>query len=256
MSDPSLIPGHLPTSAAEARLQVVQGSRIVGTLGEDLTLGHVSVRCRDSNTMYIKRKGVAGSEIAVEDVFEVQLDDPDCLKVPGMHLEAVIHTEIYRRRPDVGSVIHGHPLYSTALSATDVTLEFLTHDSVLFKDGIGSYDTADLVTTKSNGAAVAESLGNRRATLLRNHGVVFAGEDIRFAVLAAVTLERAIQMQLVARGLGAMTPLSEDKVRALYKRKYQDRFLDEYWGWWLRQVGQEADGPMQAASSNGKGVGE
>lgn len=250
MTEASAVSGRLATSAAEAVEQVVVASRVVGSLGEDLTLGHVSVRHAEDDRVFIKRKGVSGSELTADDVLEIHLDDPAALDVPGMHLEAVIHTEIYRRRPDVGAVIHGHPLYATALSSTTAKLEFLTHDSVLFQDGVGEYkDSAELVTTQQQGQAVADSLGDRRATLLKNHGAVFVGEDIRYAVLAAVTMERALQLQMIAKGLGPLDPLPEEEVRAIYPRKYQDRFLDEYWAWWARQFDRSG---LDGARSNGK----
>ena len=227
-------------------------SRVVGSLGEDLTLGHISVRHAEGDVIFIKRKGVSGSEMTVDDVLEVRLGDPDALRVKGMHLEAVIHTEIYRRRADVGSVIHGHPLYSTAMSATRGKLEFLTHDSVLFKDGIGSYDdSAELVVNQTQGQAVAEALGGRRAALLKNHGAVFVGEDIRYAVLAAVTLERALEIQMVAARLGPLDPLTDEAVAAIYPLKYQDNFLDEYWDWWSRNF---ADNDNTGTISQSQGV--
>jgi len=243
--------GNLPRNAAEAVEQVVIASRVVASLGEDLTLGHVSVRHADDERIFIKRKGVSGSELTTADVLEVRLADPDALRVKGMHLEAVIHTEIYRSRPDVGSVIHIHPPYATALSATRGKLEFLTHDSVLFKDGVGAYEgSAVLVTNQAMGQAVAESLGGRRATLLNNHGAVFAGEDIRWSVLAAVTLERALQLQVIASGLGELDPLPQEEVDAIYPLKYQDRFLSEYWDWWSRKY---ADGGTAGAAHSGEG---
>ena len=56
------------------------------------------------------------------------------------HLESVMHTEVYRARPDVNAVIHGHPTYATALGSVDAPLRMLTHDAVLFVDGIGAFD--------------------------------------------------------------------------------------------------------------------
>ncbi len=235
MASTSAVSGRRAASSVQAAEQVVLASRVMGSLGDDLTLGHVSVRHTDDNRMSIKRKGISSSEVTVADVIEVQLDVADCLDQPQMHLEAIIHTEIYRERPDVGAVIHGHPMYATALSATRARVEFLTHDSVLFKDGIGLYqESADLVTTESQGKAVARSLGDYRATLLKNHGAVLVGEDIRYAVLAAVTLERTLQIQAIANNLGSISPMSAEQVRDIYPRKYQDSFLDEYWDWWAR----------------------
>lgn len=228
------------TPRSTAAEQVALACRIIAAFGhEDLTLGHVSVRPAGDERVYIKRKGVALGEVTVEDVIEIDLNDSDCLSVPGMHLEAAIHVEVYRSRPDVGAVIHSHPPYATALGATATDaphLEFLAHDSVLFEDGLGVYsDSAELITTTQQGRGVAEALGGRRVALLKNHGVVVVGEDIRWAVMAAVTLERAIHLQSLARSLGTIEPLSRNAAEAIFPAKYRDGLLDEYWALWKRR---------------------
>ncbi|MDQ3894182.1 MAG: class II aldolase/adducin family protein, partial [Actinomycetota bacterium] len=158
----------------------------------------------------------------------------------------VLHTEIYKRRADVGAVIHGHPPYATAFAATDATLELLTHDALLFNDGVALFDdTAALITDEEQGRAVARALGRRRALILRNHGVVVADRDIRWAVLSAVTLERAIRLQAVASTLGELRPIASEAAEELHAGKYQERFLDEYWEAWIRKVRRAgADGGM------------
>ncbi|GBE21985.1 decarboxylase NovR [bacterium BMS3Bbin01] len=247
-----MTPGdHGDASRAKVVEQVALACRIIAGFGhEDLTLGHVSIRPTGDDRVYIKRKGVALGEVTSRDVIEIHLDDSACLSAPGMHLEAVIHTEVYARRPDVGAVIHSHPLYATALAATStdsVHLEFLTHDSVLFEDGLGIYaDSAELITTSEQGKEVADALGSRRVALLKNHGVVIVGEDIRWAVMAAVTLERAVQVQSIARSLGSFDPLSRQAASVIFPAKYQDGFLDEYWAWWERRFGlrSSADAPL------------
>jgi L-fuculose-phosphate aldolase len=226
----------------ELRARVAPACRIIALEGYvDLTLGHVSAREPGSRTIWIKRKGPALDEVAPADVIALDLDDPQALASPDYHLESVMHTEVYRVRPDVSSVIHGHPLHSTALGATQSELHILTHDAVLFAEGIGIFDDGpDLVTDAERGAKVAAALGARRAALLKNHGVVIAGEDIRWAVLTAVTLERAVRFQSIARSLGELDPISADDARALLPRKYRDEFMDEYWSAWERRVAHAA----------------
>jgi len=141
----------------------------------------------------------------------VDLSDPQAT----LHLETVLHTEVYKRRPDVGAVVHGHPPYATAFAATDARLELLTHDAILFADGVSVFeDTADLITGEEEGRAVAEALGSRRAVLLRNHGVVIADKDVPWAVLSAVTLERAIRLQSRPSTSGAWAAASAPGSRA------------------------------------------
>ena len=180
----------------ELRQRVATACRVIALEGYvDLTLGHVSARRPGERTVWIKRKGVGLDEVEPSDVIALDIDDEEALDRGDYHLESVMHTEVYRMRPDVGSVIHGHPLYGTALGSTDGRLLMLTHDAALFADGVGDYDDGPaLITDRDHGRRVAEALGTRRAALLRNHGVVIAGQDVRWSVLAAVTLERAIRI--------------------------------------------------------------
>lgn len=219
-------------TAQSVREQIAWACRILALEGyADLTLGHVSARPAGSETVYIKRKGVALDEVEPDDVVDV--DDP----AADLHLETVLHTEIYARRPDVGAVVHSHPLYATAFGATNARLELLTHDAVLFVDGVSVFeDSPELITEREQGCAVAEAIGSRRAVILRNHGVVVADKDVRWAVLGAITLERAIRLQSIASTLGELRPIPRDVAASLFADKYQERFLDEYWEAWIRRA--------------------
>jgi L-fuculose-phosphate aldolase len=219
-------------TAQSVREGVAWACRILALEGyADLTLGHVSARPAGGDTIYIKRKGVALSEVEPDDV--VDLDDP----AADLHLETVLHTEIYARRPDVGAVVHGHPPYATALGATHAGLELLTHDAVLFADGVAFFEESpELITDREQGSAVAEALGSRRALILRNHGVVVADKDVRWAVLSAITLERAVQLQAIASTLGELRPIAGEDAQRMFADKYQERFLDEYWAAWIRRA--------------------
>jgi len=219
-------------TAQSVREQVAWACRILALEGfSDLTLGHVSARPTDDGTVYIKRKGLALDEVGPDDVVEV--DDPSA----ALHLETVIHTEIYALRPDVGAIVHAHPPHLTAFGATTAQLELLTHDAVLFTDGVAYFEeTAELITEREQGRAVAESLGGHRAVVLRNHGVVVADLDVRWAVLSAITLERAVRLQAIATTLGPLRPIPRELAERMRSDKYQDRFLDEYWAAWIRRV--------------------
>ena len=222
----------ISATAQSVREQVAWACRILALEGfSDLTLGHVSARPSGGETVYIKRKGLALDEVSPDDVVEV--DDPSA----ALHLETVLHTEIYARRPDVGAIVHAHPPYVTAFGATTAELELLTHDAVLFADGVAYFEeTPELITEEEQGRAVADALGDRRAVILRNHGVVVADADVRWAVLSAITLERAVRLQAISTTLGELRPIPQDDAERMRADKYQDRFVDEYWASWVRHV--------------------
>ncbi len=218
--------------------EVAWACRILAMLGyEDLTLGHVSARGSDDRTIYIKRKGVALGEVTPADVIAVDLAGDHDGGGNGMHLETVLHTEVYKQRPEVRSVVHGHPLYATAFGATTADFAYLTHDSVLFIKGISVYDGGrELIVDQRQGARVAEALGDGTVLLLRNHGVLIAERDVRWAVLAGALLERAVQMQLLATSLGPLCPIPQPLLEGIHAMKYQDDFPGEYWDAWVREL--------------------
>ena len=231
--------------------QVAWACRILAAHGyEDLTLGHVSARDSEPDAMWIKRKGVSLAEVAPRDVLRTSING-DFQNASDMHLEAVLHTEVYRARPDVRCVVHGHPLHATAFGAAHADLAFISHDAVLFKEGIAALDEVpELIVGKSQGEVVARALGERSALLMRNHGVVVVGKDVPWAVLTALTLERAVQLQATAASLGELRPVPDEAVEPLHEMKYQDAFLSEYWDAWVRELRRDGrDFDMPGAAS-------
>jgi L-fuculose-phosphate aldolase len=217
-------------AAQSVREQIAWACRIIASEGyADLTLGHVSARDAEG-TIWIKRKGVTLDEVELDDV--VTLDDTRVV----LHLETVLHEGVYRARADVGCVIHGHPPYATALGSTAATLLPLTHDGILFADGVGRYDEPDLITEDAQGDAVAAALGDLRGVLMENHGVLVVGKDVPWAVLTAATLERAAQLQSIAASLGELRPIAAALAKELQPVKYRDEFVVEYWDAWQRAI--------------------
>jgi ribulose-5-phosphate 4-epimerase/fuculose-1-phosphate aldolase len=222
--------------AQSLREQVAWACRILAAEGyADLTLGHVSGRGADGE-IWIKRKGVALDEVEADDV--VALEETDAV----LHLETVLHTGVYRARADVGAVVHGHPPHATALGATGAALSLLTHDGILFADGIGRFDDPDLIVDDDQGDRVAAALGTHRAVLMENHGVLAVGKDVPWAVLTAVTLERAARLQSIASTLGELRPIARELAQQLLPVKYRDEFVEEYWAAWQRQVSRGGGG--------------
>jgi L-fuculose-phosphate aldolase len=222
--------------AQSLRDQLAWACRILAAEGyADLTLGHVSARGPEGE-VWIKRKGVALDEVEPDDV--VSLDDTEAV----LHLETVLHTGVYRAREDVGAVVHGHPPHATALGATTAELALLTHDGILFADGVGRFDDPDLIVDDDQGDRVASALGRRRAVLMQNHGVLVVGKDVPWAVLTAITLERAARLQSIASTLGELRPIAPELALQLLPVKYRDEFVDEYWASWQRQVARDGGG--------------
>ena len=117
--------------------------------------------------------------------------------------EFPIHQEIYRARPDVGSVVHYHGLHSTAFTtAGGRTLKPIHATATIFHEGIPVYPDPRLINTRQRGEALAKSLGSRRAVLMRAHGATITGPDLRETVGGAFLFEQNALRAAISAGLG------------------------------------------------------
>lgn len=172
----------------------------------DLTRGHVSIRVPgDPTHFYMKPHSFGFDEITMENMVVCNLAGDKVSGGGRRHSEVFIHSEIYKKRPDVNSVIHAHPTYAVAFSATGQTLAPISQPSVAFADGLPYFTQAiDLVRTQELGAAVADALGAHKAVLMRNHGVAVVGASVDEAVILTIMLENACQIQLAAMAAGGL----------------------------------------------------
>jgi L-fuculose-phosphate aldolase len=225
------------TKEEQLRIQIAWSCRILAMHGHaDMTLGHVSARGADG-LIYIKRKGIGLDEVRPEDVISI---DMDANKVAGegeVHLESSLHAEVYKVRKDVSAIVHSHPMYSTALGASKGKLAMLNHDSLLFYEGISIFEeTAGLVSNAGLGSKVALALGKNKTILLRNHGVLVVGKSVPWMTYTSLTLERAVQIQSIAKSFGEFSTLPEETVHHLFEEKYRDVFTESYWHYLIRKV--------------------
>jgi len=204
----------------EARQKIIDAGLILEAEGQgDLTRGHVSVRVPgDPSRFLIKPHSHGFDEITMENIVICNLDGE---KVGGggrRHSEVFIHSEIFRARPEINSVIHAHPTHAVALSATGRTLQPISQPSVAFADGLPYYtDTINLIRSKEMGAGVAMALGSCKAVLMRNHGVAIAGATVEESTILAIMLDNACKIQLLAEAAGGIGEMfSPELVRELH----------------------------------------
>jgi L-fuculose-phosphate aldolase len=170
--------------------------------------GHVSVRLPGDhlliNSRYSTRAGVTPDQIVMTDM--------DCNLLIGEDeppSETVIHTEIYRLRPDVNSVAHLHPQYATLFTIAAVPLVPVYIVASLFgPEGIPLFDDPRLIRTREDGQAVAAALGDKPALLMRAHGAVTVAADIEGVFAVAFAMEDNAKKAVLASALGQPNPLT------------------------------------------------
>jgi L-fuculose-phosphate aldolase len=180
------------------------GKVLVAEGQDDFTRGHISFRLPDNpNLFFMKPHSLGMDEITMENILTIDLEGNVVAGTSRRHSEVYIHSEIFKVRPDVNCVLHTHPTYSVAFSATGRPMKAYSQPSALFYNAIGTYtDTINLIRTHAMGAGVAKALGPHRAALLKNHGVVVAGASIEETVISVIMLENAAQVQMIVEAAG------------------------------------------------------
>jgi len=202
----------------------------------DITLGHVTAREKGSEYLYMKPKGMGLDEVMPEDIIIINLEGEIISGSNNRHSEYPIHTEIYRKRSEINCVIHTHPPFSTALAASDQKLRPVSHEGVLFQDIPVFTETTELIVKPEQGRAVAEKLGNQKAMLMRNHGIVVAGESVEEATVYAILLEKAAKMQFYTQLLAPYSWTPEEEALRKREQIYHAENILSFWDYFVRKV--------------------
>ncbi len=201
--------GPLKASYNLIKEKLILAGRVLVNQGQDdFTRGHISFRLPDDpGLFFMKAHSIGLDEITMQNILTIDLEGNVVAGAARRHSEVYIHSEIFKIRPDVNCVIHTHPTYATALSATTRTLKTYSQPGALFYEALGSYsDTINLIRSHAMGAGVARALGQGRGVLLKNHGPVVTGATIEEAVISVLMLENGAQVQLLAEAAGDPAP--------------------------------------------------
>ena len=190
------------------RQLIVAGKVLVAQGQDDFTRGHISFRLPDHPSLFFMKAHSLGlDEITPQNILTIDLDGKVVAGTARRHSEVFIHSEIFKARADVNCVIHSHPTYSIALSSTGRPLKCYSQPGALFYEALGTYaDTINLIRSPAMGEGVARALGEGRAVLLKNHGVVVTGSSIAEAVIGTIMLENGAMVQLLAEAAGEVAP--------------------------------------------------
>ena len=183
---------------------ILAGKILVAEGQDDFTRGHISFRLPDNpGLFFMKPHSVGLDELTMENILTIDLEGNVVAGNAKRHSEVYIHSEIFKLRPDVHSVLHTHPTYSTAFSATGRPIRAYSQGGAMFKDALGTYsDTINLIRNHAMGRGVAKSSGPHRATMLKNHGVVVAGASIEEVIISVLMLEEACKIQMIVEAAG------------------------------------------------------
>ena len=193
----------MTSSEQELREQLVRYARQMLASGlVKGTSGNVSARPPGSSWCLVTPSGVDYETMRPEDLVRVDLEGRPLGASMKPSVDTPIHVAVYRARPEVGAFIHTHSPYAAAFSTLHREVPPLITESAGYLGGVVRVLEYVPPARSDTGDAVAAGLGDDRAVLLPNHGVVAVGEDLRKCYVAAHQVEESAYVAFLALQLG------------------------------------------------------
>lgn len=190
--------------------------------------GHMSCRLPGTDHILINSGKSVRSALAAEDMIAIDMDGRPVAGDVVPPMEYHIHTEIYRRRPDVNAVAHTHPVWSTLFSMTGREVKPVTMQAAVMGPVQRFAKTAS-INQKPLAEELAAALGPHRVVMLKSHGAVVVGADIVEAFVLAIYLEETARRQYLATPLGEPYTLTDDEVATIGANLRKPHLLKKVW---------------------------
>lgn len=225
------------------RRELVTASHILAEHGVVDAFGHVSARDPDDAGRFLISRSLAPASVGADDLMRIDLDGVPLDDPRPAFLERFLHAAIYRVRPEVTAVVHSHSpsvipfgiVASVPLRPAFHMCGFLGEGAPVFEIRDTAGDGSDLlIRSNALGAALAATLGQQAAVLMRGHGATVVGTTLRQAVFRAVYLEVGARVQLQAAALGTATFLTPAEAAAAAAAN--DGQVDRAWDLWAQAV--------------------
>jgi len=199
-----------PTIEAERlhRKQQLAGAfRVFGKFGfSEGVAGHITARDPElTDHFWVNPFGISFNKIKVSDLVLVNEHGEI---VEGKHemlnkAAFAIHSRIHEARPDAIAAAHAHSIYGKTWSAFGKKLDPITQDACAFYEDHGLFDDyTGVVNDLGEGDRIAGALGDKKAAILKNHGLLTVGGSVEEVAWWFISMERCCQAQILAESTG------------------------------------------------------
>lgn len=188
--------------------------RLFGKFGfEEGVAGHITARDPEfPDRFWVNPFAVPFSHIRVSDLVCVDADGEVVEGTKPVNRAAfAIHSQVHAARPDVTAAAHSHSVHGKAFSSLGRLLDPITQDVCAFYEDHGLFDDyTGVVIDTEEGKRIAAALGEHKAVILRNHGLLTVGHSVDEAAFWFITMERSCQAQLLADAAGTPVLIEKD----------------------------------------------
>jgi ribulose-5-phosphate 4-epimerase/fuculose-1-phosphate aldolase len=207
---------ELPVSKAEreARVQLAACYRIFNHLGwVEMIFNHITLRVPGPEKLFlINPFGLHYSEITASNLVLIDIEGNPVResKWPVNRAGFVIHSAIHGNVAEAHCVMHTHTTTGMAVACQADGLSPTNFYAAQLHGGVAYHDFEGITVEEGEQARLVASIGQKKAVILRNHGLLAWGPSVPEAFMTLWTLQRACDVQIAASAAGALNPIRHE----------------------------------------------
>ena len=220
------------TSEKDLREQLATCARIFAMQGMIGVFGHVSVYQPETKRIFITPgMGSDKGSLRAEQMVPMDINGEPLEGGERPPVEWPIHTALHAARADALAVAHLHTPYATLFAIAQREFQPVTLQGAIFSEGVPLYPEAQLITTPARGSGLLKVIGEKRATLLRGHGIVVVGKNLQEVLFASLVLEDDAKKTMQAATLGEVGTISPEECRVFGAEIALERRAQRAWNY-------------------------
>jgi ribulose-5-phosphate 4-epimerase/fuculose-1-phosphate aldolase len=197
-----------------ARLELAACYRVFDFMGwSELIYNHITLKVPgEEGAFLINPFGLHFSEITASSLVKIDVDgnklgdSPYPVNLAGF----VQHSVFHRHLPDVHCIAHTHTTAGMAVSSLEGGLQPVNMYAATFVGHVSYHDFEGVTVRGEEGKRLIEHLGDKRAMLLRNHGILVMGETVAETFMSHWRLQRACEVQIATLSMGMPIAIDDD----------------------------------------------
>lgn len=227
---------------SQAKQLLATANRLLDNEGVLDAFGHISMRHPERTDRFLLSVAKAPALVTPDDIVEFDMGGNAVSDTTEpLYSERVIHCGVYRRRADVKAVCHHHAPAIMPFCIIDTPLVPINQLGGAMGSQVGIWDSQDmfgdtnlLVTREEEAASLAEALGERWTVLMKRHGALVVGRNLKELVFRAVHGCDNARALAAAHMMGRVTPLTRGEARMT--SELRDRPIERCWDYWIDRL--------------------
>jgi len=199
----------------ESEMIIEYGKKLIERNLTKGTGGNISIFIRNKKLMIITPSGVDYLKMKPEDVVIMDLDGNVVYGSNKPSSEYLMHKIFYEKRLDINAIVHAHSIYSTTLACMNWELPAINY--LVPVSGGNNVRCAKYATFGTNELAINafESMKDRYAVFLANHGLLVGAKDLPNAFNKTVEIEFCAEIYCRTKSLGEPKMICDNEVDKL-----------------------------------------